>query len=67
MMSRGKRISEQKLRVFLEGMSGTMDISHLCQREGIHPSQFYQWKRQLISGASWRKDRKCSQEKRLLT
>ena len=51
-MSRGKRSSKQKLRILLEGMSGTMDISDVCRREGIHPSQFYQWKRQLMSGAS---------------
>lgn len=52
MRNRGRRNPEQKLRILLEGLSGTVDISELCRREGIHPTQFYQWKKQLISGAS---------------
>lgn len=52
MGNRGKRSADQKLRILLEGMSGKVDISELCRREGLHPSQFYQWKKQLLSGAS---------------
>jgi transposase-like protein len=29
-----------------------VEISELCRREGIHPTQFYGWKKQLLGAAS---------------
>ena len=52
MGKRGKRSPEQKLRILLEGLSGTIEISELCRREGIHPTLFYQWKKQMFAGAN---------------
>ena len=37
-----KRSVDQKLKILLEGMSGKVDISELCRRVGLPPSQFNQ-------------------------
>jgi transposase-like protein len=41
----------EKLRIVLLGMDGTVEISELCRREGINPTQYYGWKKQLQSSA----------------
>lgn len=50
--SRSRIPAEQKLRILLEVLGGTIDISELCRRVGIHPRQFYRWKKRLMSGAT---------------
>ena len=35
----------------LAGMEPGVEISVLCRREGIHPTQYYSWKSQLVSSA----------------
>ena len=40
---------EEKLRIVLEGMSGTIQVSELCRKHGINTRQFYIWKKKLIS------------------
>lgn len=30
-----------KLRVVLAGLDGSVEISELCRREGINPTQYY--------------------------
>ena len=55
MSGRKKRRSwkpEEKLRIVLAGMDGTIEVSELCRREGISPTQYYGWKKQLTSSAS---------------
>jgi len=42
----------EKLRIVLTGLDGTVEISELCRREGINPTQYYGWKKQLSSGAA---------------
>ena len=42
----------EKLRVVLAGLDGSVEISELCRREGINPTQFYGWKKQLVSSAA---------------
>jgi transposase-like protein len=32
-------------------MEPGVEISVLCRKEGINPTQYYSWKKQLISGA----------------
>ena len=43
--------SEEKLRIVVAGLDGTIEISELCRREGINPTQYYGWKKQLLSSA----------------
>jgi transposase len=42
----------EKLRVVLLGLDGSVEVSELCRREGINPTQFYGWKKQLLSSAA---------------
>lgn len=49
---RKKRGSSEKLRIVLAGMDGTIEVSELCRREGINPTQYYGWKKQLMNSAS---------------
>ena len=49
---RRRRTAEEKLRIVLAGLDGTIEISELCRREGINPTQYYGWKKQLLGSAS---------------
>lgn len=40
----------EKLRIVIAGMQAG-DIAELCRREGINPTQYYGWKRQLLESA----------------
>ncbi len=52
MSQRRRRWSaEDKLRIVLAGMSGDIEVSELCRREGINPTQYYGWKKQLLGSA----------------
>ena len=44
--------AEEKLRIVLAGLSGDIEVSELCRREGINPTQYYGWKKQLTGSAS---------------
>jgi transposase len=44
--------SAEKLRIVLSGLDGSLEVSQLCRREGINPTQFYGWKKQLIASAA---------------
>lgn len=44
--------SEEKLRIVLAGLDGSIEISELCRREGINPTQYYGWKKQLLGSAA---------------
>jgi transposase len=48
---RRRRSAEEKLRIVLLGLDGTIEISELCRREGINPTQYYGWKKQLMGAA----------------
>lgn len=41
-----------KMRIVLAGMEAGTEISELCRVEGINPTQYYSWKKQLVSGAN---------------
>ena len=43
--------AQEKLRIVLTGMEPGVEISELCRREGVHPTQYYNWKKQLESKA----------------
>ena len=55
MSARKKRRSwtaSEKLRIVLSGLDGSVEVSELCRREGINPTQYYGWKKQLVSSAT---------------
>ena len=41
----------EKLRIVLAGMQPGVEVSEQCRREGINPTQYYGWKKQLLSSA----------------
>lgn len=55
-MSAGKKrrtwTASEKLRIVLSGLDGSVEVSELCRREGINPTQYYGWKKQLVSSAT---------------
>lgn len=54
-MSQDKRrkwTSAEKLRIVMAGLQAEVDVAELCRREGINPTQYYLWKKQLLSSAS---------------
>jgi transposase-like protein len=48
---RRRRSAADKLRIVLAGVDGSMEVSELCRREGINPTQYYGWKKQLMGSA----------------
>ena len=55
MSANGKRrkwSAADKLRIVLAGMQPNVEVSELCRREGINPTQYYGWKKQLLSSAT---------------
>ena len=44
--------ASEKLRVVVTGLEGSVEISELCRREGINPTQYYLWKKQLMQSAA---------------
>lgn len=49
---RRKWTASDKLRVVLTCMQPGVEVSEVCRREGINPTQFYAWKKRLIGSAS---------------
>ena len=43
--------ASEKMRIVLLGMESGVEVSELCRREGINPTQYYSWKKQLMDGA----------------
>ena len=55
MSQHGKRkkwAAAEKLRIVLAGMQPNVEVSELCRREGINPTQYYGWRKQLLSSAT---------------
>jgi transposase-like protein len=42
---------EEKLKIVLGGMSGTISVSDLCRKYDLKPARFYYWKDQLLNSA----------------
>lgn len=42
----------EKMRIVMSGMQNDVDVAELCRREGISPTQFYGWKKILLSSAT---------------
>ena len=47
-MKRYKRLSKDKLKIVLEGLSGNIEISKLCSKYQIAQTQYYQWRDLLL-------------------
>ena len=49
----GKKVykAEDKLRIVMEGMNGTISIADLCRKYDIGTARFYYWKDQLMNSA----------------
>ena len=47
-MKKRKWQSQEKLRIVLEGLSGSIEISKLCSKYQIAQTQYYQWRDQLL-------------------
>ena len=47
-MKRRKWSSEQKLKIVLEGLSGQIEISKLCNKYQISQPLYYHWREQLL-------------------
>lgn len=47
-MKRHKWSSEQKLKIVLEGLSGQIEISKLCNKYQISQPLYYRWREQLL-------------------
>ena len=43
---------EEKLRIVLTGMQPGVEVAELCRREGLHPTMYYLWKKQLLGSAA---------------
>lgn len=55
-MTKGKkkrtsRSASEKMRLVLKGMEPGIDVAALCRQEGISPTQYYTWKKLLVSSA----------------
>ena len=48
---------EEKLKIVLEGLSGTIQVSDLCRKHGIDPKRFYAWKQKLVNSSDIFDDR----------
>ena len=42
---------EEKLRIVLAGLAAGVEIVDLCRREGINPTMYYGWRKQLLASA----------------
>ena len=43
---------EENMKIVLEGLSGTIQISDLCKKYDIKPARFYSWKEKLLKNSA---------------
>ena len=51
MAATGVYTPEEKLKIVLEGISGTISVTDLCRKYDLKPARFYYWKDQLLNSA----------------
>ena len=49
--SRRRWTADQKLKIVLETLQSDRKLAEICRREGISPTQVYQWRKQLLASA----------------
>jgi transposase len=42
---------EEKLRLVVESLQSDQKVAELCRREGLSPTQIYEWRKQLMGSA----------------
>ena len=52
--TRRKYSSEERIRIFLEGLRGEESIAELCRREGISSNLYYSWSREFLDAGKRR-------------
>ena len=52
MNGRRRFAPEDKLKIVLEGLSGTIEISELCRKYQITTTMFYNWKERLLENSA---------------
>ena len=52
--TRRKFNSEEKIRIFLEGLKGEDSIAAICRREGIAPNLYYKWSKTFLQAGKRR-------------
>jgi transposase-like protein len=59
--------SKQKSQIILEGLSGTIEITKLCQKYQIAQTQYYKWRDQFLANCheSFETKKKTDKEQRL--
>jgi transposase-like protein len=61
--------SEEKMKIVMEGLSGTIQISDLCKKYELGTSRFYKWKEKLLKNAGSvfdHRGRKSTADQRLI-
>lgn len=48
---RKHRSPREKLKIVLEGLESDISVAEVCRRHGIYESQYYTWKKKLLSAA----------------
>jgi transposase-like protein len=43
---------EEKMKIVMEGLRGTIQISELCRKYSIKPARFYSWKEKLMKNST---------------
>ena len=52
--TRRRFLSEEKIRIVIEGMRGEVSVAELCRREGIHPTIYYKWLKEFMEAGKSR-------------
>ena len=50
-MKRRRYTPEQKVKIVREHLENNISVPDICEKYGIHPNQFYRWKKALFEGA----------------
>ena len=48
---RRKWSADRKMKIVLEALQSDQKLAEICRREGVSPTQVYQWRRQLLGSA----------------
>ena len=48
---RRKWTAEKKLKIVLETLQSDRKLAEICRRDGLSPTQVYQWRKQLLGSA----------------
>ena len=52
MNGRRRFLPEEKMKIVLEGLSGTIEISELCRKYQITTTMYYNWKEKLLENSA---------------